>query len=168
MEKYKDISQVILNITFISTIIAVLFFTYGKDVEKDIVENQSQKIAKDLAEDAKIFFPKAVRESIAASINIPEENIDDDNVNSKNAELVSMSIKIFGILCGFGILITVLFCFFKKVNIIYVILESLVILAFAVSTEILFLNVIARNYKSADSNFVKLQIAKSIKSEFLS
>lgn len=168
MEKYKDISQVILNITFISTIIAVLFFTYGKDVEKDIVENQSQNIAKDLAEDAKIFFPKAVRESIAASINIPEENIDDNNVNFKNTELVSMSIKIFGILCSFGILITVLFCYFKKVNIIYVILESLVILAFAVSTEILFLNVIARNYKSADSNFVKLQIAKSIKSEFLS
>ena len=164
--KNKDIAQITLNITFISTIIAVLFFTYGKDVEKIIVQEQAKQIAYELTEDVKIFFPKTTREYIANSIQIPEEKTD-DNIMLKNADLVSKSIKIFGTICGVGILITLLICFFGNVNIFEVILESLVILAFAVFTEILFLNVIARNYKSADTNFVKLQILKSIKSELL-
>jgi hypothetical protein len=164
--KNKDIAQITLNITFISSIIAVLFFTYGKDVEKMIVQDQAKNIADELAEDVKIFFPKISRETIAASIKVPEEKTD-ENMILKNATLVSQSIKIFGTICGVGFLITLLICFFGNVNIFEVILESLVILAFAVCTEILFLNVIARNYKSADANFVKLQILKSIKSEFL-
>jgi hypothetical protein len=46
-----------------------------------------------------------------------------------------------------------------------VLLESIVILFFVALTEILFLNLVARNYKIADPNFVKRQLLESIKEQ---
>ena len=39
---YKKIAQVTLNVTLISTVVAIWFFTYGKNLERSIVENQSE------------------------------------------------------------------------------------------------------------------------------
>jgi hypothetical protein len=165
MKNYKAVAQLVLNITLISTTVAILFFTYGKDIEKLIVEDQSKSIATELSYDAKIFFPKKVRESIVSSISIPSDDSADDEVKSKNSILVKNGIIIFGTICVVGIVTTMCICFFGKVNITHIILESLIILAFTVATEVLFLNVVARSYKSTDANFVKLQVLKSVKNE---
>ena len=162
-KNYKTLAQIILNITFISTIIGVLFFTYGKDVEKLIVKQQSEYIAESMANDSKIFFPKNIRQSIANSITVPDMNKADSDAEKTNDSLKKKAMIVLGILCFIGIIITCIVCWYGKVNKKHVFIEATIILCFAVATEVLFLNVIARNYKSADPNFVKLQILKSIK-----
>lgn len=163
---YKKISQIILNVTLISTIIGVLFFTYGKDVEKLIVKDQSDYIAASLANDAKIFFPESVRQSIADSMTIPDMRDADEKAMEKNEDLKKEAAKVLGILCVVGILLTIGISWYGKVNKKHLFIEGTIILAFAVATEILFLNVIARNYKSADPNVVKVKILQAIKKEF--
>ena len=166
MSKYKEIAQIVINITLISTVIGVLFFTYGKDVEKLIVQNQSKYIAESLANDAKIFFPEEVRKSIADSITIPDMQKEDDYAKSKNDCLRNKAVIVFAILCLVGLLITIGICWYGKVSKKHIFIEAFVILCFAVATEVLFLNVIARNYKSADPNVVRLKILQGIKKEF--
>lgn len=166
MSIYKKIAHITFNTTLISTIIAVLFFTYGKTVEKAIVEDQSEYIAETIADDAKIFFPTETRKIISDSLVAPDMQEEDEEVKERDEDLKNQSLKVFIPLCIIGIFITLLICWYGKVNTKHVFFEGIAILLFALFTEILFLNIIVRNYKTADPNFVKMQILKSIKTEF--
>ena len=69
---YKQIAQIILNIAFVSSIIGVLYFTYGKNVEKLIVQDQSEYIAQTMGSDIKMFFPADIRQSIVSNLTVPD------------------------------------------------------------------------------------------------
>ena len=163
---YKQIVQIILNITLVSTIIGVLFFTYGKTIEKKIVEEQSAYIAKTIATDIKIFLPLELRQNIAAQLQVPDMREADARVEVANAALQDQAVVVLGILFIVGIIVTLIICKIGNVNKTHVAIEAAVILVFVVATEVLFLNIIARNYKSADPNFVKCELLRSVKHEF--
>ena len=163
---YNQSAQIILNITLISTMIGVLFFTYGKDVEKKIVQEQSEYIAETIANDIKIFLPLELRKSIVDNMKVPDMSEADADVEEVNNVLLKQANMVLGILFAVGIAITLGISWAGKVNIYHVIIESIVILVVVVMTEILFLNIIARNYKIADPNFVKSELMKSVKDEF--
>lgn len=163
---YKQIAQIILNITFVSTIIGVLFFTYGKGVEQAIVKDQSEYISKSMATDLKVFFPDKTRQSIASQLTVPDMSAADADVETSNSQLELTAKKVLGCVFVVGVIITLIICWFGKVNKTHVFVEAGVILVFVIATEVAFLNLIGRNYKSADPNHVKCEILRSIKSAF--
>ena len=166
MSIYKKIAHITFNTALISTAIAVLFFTYGKNVEKTIVKDQSAYIAETIADDSRVFFPKETRKIISDSMVAPDMQQEDQEVEERDEKLKNQSLKIFIPLCIIGIFITLLICWYGKVSKKHVFFEGIAILLFALFAEILFLNIIVRNYKTADPNFVKMQILKAIKNEF--
>jgi hypothetical protein len=165
---YKKIAQVTLNVTLISSLIAILFFTYGKNLEKSIVENQSEYIAESIATDIKIFFPEETRKIILDSLVVPDMQQADKDVEDRDDALKNKAILIFVPLCVVGIFTTFLICQYGKVEKKHIFAEGIIILLFVFCAEILFLNIIIRNYKTADPNFVKMQILKAVKTEFSS
>ena len=82
--------------------------------------------------------------------------------------LKNEALKIFIPLFILGVLITFLICWYQKINKKHILLEGIIILLFVLSAEILFLNIIISNYKTADTNFVKMKILKAIKTELAS
>jgi hypothetical protein len=165
---YKKIAQVTFNVTLISSIIAILFFTYGKKLEESIVKNQSEYIAESIASDIKIFLPTEIRKMISSSLVVPDMQEADEDAEDRNNALKNQALKIFIPLFISGVLITFLICWYRKINKKHILLEGSIILLFVLSAEILFLNIIISNYKTADTNFVKMKILKAIKTELAS
>ena len=161
---YKQAAHIVLNITIISTFIGVLFFTYGKTVEKQIVQDQSEYIAKTIANDIKIFIPNELKIKLKEQLKVPDMSKEDAAVEKSNSELQKKAMIVLGVLFLIGITTTLVICIIGDLN-FRVLLESIVILFFVALTEILFLNLVARNYKIADPNFVKRQLLESIKEQ---
>ena len=166
MIKYKELAQIALNVTLVSTMIGVLFFTVIKDAEQDIVRAQTGYVAESLASDVKLFFPPQVRASIVAKLAVPDMRDADATVAASNAKLKATATKVLGALCAAGVALTLGLCRVGQVGIVHVLLEALVILAFAAATELLFINMVAKTHVSADPNDVKLLIVKAVKAEF--
>jgi len=163
---YKEIAQIILNIACVSSIIGILYFTYGKNIEKLIVQDQSEYIAQTMGSDVKMFFPEEIRQSIVAKITVPNMSKADADAEAANAALEKKAAEVLGTLCIVGILTSLFICWYGNVSKKHVFIEAGVILCFVIATEVSFLNIVGRNYKSADPNFVKCEILKSIKQEF--
>jgi hypothetical protein len=163
---YKQIAQIILNIAFVSSIIGVLYFTYGKNVEKLIVQDQSEYIAQTMGSDIKMFFPADIRQSIVSNLTVPDMSKADAEAEETNAALEKKAAEVLGLLCIIGISLALIICWYGNVSKKHLFIEAGVILCFVVATEVSFLNIVGRNYKSADPNFVKCEILKSIKTEF--
>ena len=161
---YKQAAHIVLNITIISKFIGFLFFTYGKRVEKQIVQDQSEYIAKTIANDIKIFIPNELKIKLKEQLKVPDMSKEDAAVEKSNSELQKKAMIVLGVLFLIGIFTTIVICIIGDLN-FRVLLESIVILFFVALTEILFLNLVARNYKIADPNFVKRQLLESIKEQ---
>lgn len=161
---YKKAAHIVLNVTIISTFIGVLFFTYGKKVEKQIVQDQSKYIAKTIANDVKLFIPLELKIKLKEQLKVPDMSKEDAAVEKSNSELQKKAMIVLGVLFFIGITTTIIICIIGKLN-LRVLLESVVILIFVALTEILFLNLVARNYKIADPNFVKKEFLEAIKEQ---
>jgi len=79
MNPYQ-ISNIILNVTFIVTIIGIFFFTYGKKIEENVVKNQSELVASYLAKDISTFIDKDTALKITSSLPIPDMTKQDQEV----------------------------------------------------------------------------------------
>ena len=163
---YKMISQIVLNVTLVSSVIGLLFFTYAKNVEEKVIEEQSRYVSETLAEGTKMFFPSEMRKDICEKISVPDMRSADEAAKKNNIALEKLAASVLGSIFAAGILITVGLCSFGNVSKKHVFIEGAVILCFVIATEIMFLNVVGRNHKFADPNFVKCEIVKSIKNEF--
>jgi len=160
--EYRQICQIILNVTIISSFIGIFFFTYAATVEKEILEDQSKYIAETMADNVKIFLPENVKQEIANDLQEPDLSKEDKDAEESNKELRNKALVVLGILFIVGILAT--FVVSKIGNIgFHVVKEAIIILLFVALTEFLFLNIITRNYKVADPNFVTSEMLKSVR-----
>ena len=73
---YKLLTQIILNVTLISVFIGVFFFTYGKYVEKKIINEQTAYIAESLAKDIGFYLPKETKEQVKSNIITPVKGME--------------------------------------------------------------------------------------------
>ena len=105
---------------------------------------------------------------ISSSLVVPDMQEADEDAEDRNNALKNQALKIFIPLFISGVLITFLICWYQKINKKHILLEGIIILLFVLSAEILFLNIIISNYKTADTNFVKMKILKAIKTELAS
>jgi hypothetical protein len=161
---YKLLTQIVLNVTLISVFIGVFFFTYGKQVEKKIITEQTGYIATSLAEDLGFYLNESTKNQIKSSIVTPVEGLEEEDkkVQDSNNVLQNKAILALGILFLIGFSI-VIFLREKKLTGEPVIYEGFIILLFVGFTEFIFFNLIARKYRVADPNFVKETFLKTIK-----
>jgi hypothetical protein len=161
-----QLSQIILNITIFSVFIGFFFFTYAASVEKDIVKDQSSYIATDIATDLRVFLPSSVRMSIIDNLKVPDDMTEKDaTVKEANNKLMKEAMIALSILLVVGILSTMVVAYIGGIG-IHIVKDSFVILIFVAVTEIVFLNLITRQYRVSDPNYVKKEMLLSLKKAF--
>ena len=159
---YKQLCQIILNVTIISSFIGIFFFTYAATVEKEIIEDQSKTIAVSMANKVKYFIPGDVKQKIINDLQKPDLSNEDKDVEKTNKDLRNKAFFVLGILFIVGILATIIVSKIGNVG-FHIVKEAIIILLFVALTEFLFLNIVTRNYKVADPNFVTSEMLKSIR-----
>jgi len=162
----ESIVNIILSVTFISVFIGIFFFTYAKNIEEKVVQTKSEYIATSTANDVKMFIPSKFEQKIADNIQEPDMSKEDEEVEKKNNELKNKAYKILIIFTLVGISLSYILSRYGKIDFMNAIKVNLLILFFAGLTEFFFLNLIGKNFISADPNFVRQKVLKVVKDKF--
>ena len=134
---YKQLCQIILNVTIISSFIGIFFFTYAATVEKEIIEDQSKTIAVSMANKVKYFIPGDVKQKIINDLQKPDLSNEDKDVEKSNKDLRNKAFFVLGILFIVGILATIIVSKIGNVG-FHIVKEAIIILLFVALTEFLF------------------------------
>ncbi len=159
------IVNLLLFASFAAAFLTIFFFTYVKNIEKEIVVNNVTYITDNLIDNYTILLGKDQKEYIAKlldNININDMSKEDQNVIDKNKKLFNKTIKILVI--GLIIILIITFIICSKYNIKYtdVLIKNFVLLIFIGIVEFVFLKYFIKNYLSANINFVKSELVKTI------
>lgn len=162
--EYKQICQIILNVTIMSTFIGIFFFTYAASVEQDIVKEQSEYIAETMANKIKFLLPQDVKNELS-QLEAPDMTKADADVKKSNTELRNKAMIVLGVVFVTGIIATLIVAKIGNVG-FHIVKESIIILLFVAITEFTFLNIVTKQYKVADPNFVTGEVLKSIRNVY--
>ena len=162
----ESIVNIILSVTFISVFIGIFFFTYAKNIEEEVIQTQSGYIATSIANDVKMFIPSQFARKLADSIQEPDMSKEDKEVEHKNKELKNKAYNILCIFIVIGLLSSYIISRYSKINFWNAVKINLIILFFAGLTEYFFLNLIGKNFISADPNFVRYKVLQVVKDKF--
>ena len=104
-----QISNIVMNVTMISTFIGIFFFTYGKIIEENVVKGQSELVANYLAKDLSTFIDNATAQKLTSQLSPPDMTNADKQVELKNAELQSSAFNILILVAVGGLLLHIKF-----------------------------------------------------------
>lgn len=156
-------SNLLLGVTLFSIFLIVFYFTYTAQIEGEIVKEQVKTTIDELAFNIKNSgIDMSQAKQFVNNISTPDMSEADKDVEKKNKELLTMCIWIMGIFAMITFGIIILIKFFFSFSLIPIILINLLLVGAVAGIEILFLNVIVKNYRSLDSNFVKKTIVDEI------
>jgi hypothetical protein len=157
-----QISNIVMNVTMISTFIGIFFFTYGKIIEENVVKGQSELVANYLAKDLSTFIDNATAQKLTSQLSPPDMTNADKQVELKNAELQSSAFNILILVAVGGLLFTIILAKYYTLNLQSILKTNFVILLFVGLTEYIFLTYIGQNFISLDPNFVRLKILQAL------
>ncbi len=156
----ENISDVAMSVIFISAFICIFYFLYAVKIEAEILHNQIDYVVKDLS-DSMAILPKSYRTSLATKI----KNFKKPNTEKADKKVADANKKIFDqvvlmVVIGFVIMFVIIFILSRmyKFDLLPLIKKNLVIVSAIGFTEYLFLEIFARNFISADPNFVKFTV----------
>ena len=162
----NGISNIIVGLIIFSIFIAIFYFTYAAKIEEQILNIQIKNLVENLTENLDVIEPYLSVKSFLAeqiqNLEIPDLTKEDEEVESMNKGILMKAVKMLGIFAG---VMTVILIFLKikyKTDIFGSLKTNFIILIFIALTEILFLNMIAKNYISLDTNQVKLNIMQQL------
>lgn len=168
-----------IQVTFIFAFLTIFFFAYVQEVEKEEFKGQLNLIVDSLMEDIKTDLPKLINKQQLSQedmlvitngiIDVLQEKISVDatgtvkNVADMNRKVKMKALKslVTVIVCVIVIAIIILlfgFC----IDVTYQIKEAMLVVIFVGLTELVFLQVIAKNYISASPNKVKRDIGAEV------
>lgn len=164
MFKSKEVADIVLNVIFIGTFLGIFFFTYAVQVEEEILEIQINDIILDLKNDLSIMPPEilATIKQGLQNVNRPDMTQVDAVVNAQNKNILKQAIMVIGISLATSLIGIYGASVYWKFSMIDLIKKNLIIMAFIGLTEFLFLTFFAKNFMSADPNYVKLLILNRI------
>lgn len=173
-EKISIFSNSLIQGAIVFAFLTFFFFTYVVNVEKEEFQKQVDMVVDVIFQRyadqfKRILNNKLSKTAVYGIIDSTEEDFikssleETEDLNRKNKEIISTSIKSVGIFIGAIVLIIVSLSFygycipFKDIT-----KEAIFILLFIFLVEFTFINLIAKNYISANPNYVKNKIAQSI------
>ena len=150
-----NIVDIILNVTFIGTFIAVFFFTYGKKIEENIVKTQASFIAENIANDVKVFLDDNTIAKITSNLSPPDMENEDKKAKEFNSDLQKMATDT--VLKAFiaGIALAFVISKHYKLDILKIVASNIIVLVFVGLTYFLFLTYFGQKFMSVDPNFVR-------------
>jgi len=162
---YIMLINILIAVAFASTFIALFFFTYAKNIERNIVIKNIQYLIDDINNNIVSLLPDNIKQMLSKqmdNIKIPDMTMEDKNVSTNNFNLLINSFIILG--SFFVLLISIAFFIAhnKHINFTEIIFENSLLLLGVGVVEYLFLNMVASNYVSIDTNIIKYNIIKTI------
>lgn len=166
MLNIKDITNLILTVTFVATFIGIFFFTYAAKVEKEIVIKQVQYITADMTSILRTNLDNDYKNKIKNVLSTAKPpNMDkiDEEVNESNKELMKKAFTILGIIFVAGVAAT--YYLSKQYNLDFgdILMKNLVMLGFIGIVEFVFITFFAKQFISADPNYVRLAIINTLR-----
>lgn len=160
--------SILLNIIFAASFISIFFFTVGAEIEHKIVEEQVDRVVKDLLSGAKIILPPNTAKQMSddfSKVKLPDLSEADKAVDTSNQKLFNTAITTISIFVATSVIYIIAMSYFKNISLVELLKilgENSIILVFIGLTEYIFLSIIAVHFRSADPNKVKLAVVKSL------
>ena len=174
----KILSQYIPSILFMSGIysiaVAILFFTYGQTIEKDVVKSNTESLLDSMTDDIMVVLSPKQKKSLTSHISNIKISQDvkksDKEVDSRNKDVQNKAVKYISIFSIIAILVSLCLWYFGKLPYkeygIEVVGKSFLFLAIIIIFQIIFFTLITKNYKSLDPSIVKNYIVEKLKKEY--
>jgi hypothetical protein len=176
----KDILSLAIQVTFVYTFLTIFFFVYVQKVEEEEFVSQMNLIVDTLFNDVKNDMPNLINSSypvkqedivvlvdgiiglfeskIAIDAQGTVKQVYEQNQNVKKTAFKSL-IKFISIVVVFATIVLLLgYCVPLK----YQLKKALVVVIFVGLTELMFLQVVAKNYITADPNKVKRDLSTAV------
>ena len=173
-EKISILSNSLIQGSIVFAFLTFFFFTYVVNVEKEEFEKQVNMVVDVIFERYSEKFRlllnnKLPKTAFYGVIDSTEEDFiksslkDTEELTKKNKEIISSSVKSVGIFIISTIFIISVLSFYGYcISFKDITKEAIFILFFIFLVEFTFINLIAKNYISANPNYVKNKIARSI------
>ena len=164
----KKIVNIIISITFAMSFIALFFFTYVTDIEREVVLNNVNYIINELGGSLPILLDGLPQKDISKSldsVNLDDMKEADENVKKINDKIIHNSLIIFTSFFVVSLVICLGICIYFKLDIVEILSTNLLLLGAIALVEFVFVNFIIRNYISADINGIFKNILITIKKE---
>ena len=151
----NGITNILVALTMFSIFLAIFYFTYASKIEKDILDIQLKNLVDNLTSDltsANIDSSQIKKIINNTKIDLTKE---DNEVADENKKIINKAIISFGLFAAVTVTIVSILFYMHDINIRDIIITNLILLFFVAITEIFFLNMIAKSYRSLDPNIVK-------------
>lgn len=161
------IINVIVSVALISTFLGFFFFTYVAKVEQEIVIQQSHLLADNIVDYVSLYVSPETASTFTSSIQIPDMSENDDIINKINKQLKNKAYTILISLSTILLLTSYYLCKTNKIEFKEVMKFNFIILIAVSLVEVLFLNLVGRNYITVDMNIIKFNFLKNLR-EYIS
>lgn len=150
--------DVLLQVMMIAVFIGIFYFTYAKNVEKDVVINTVHYLSSELFKGITSYMP-----SMELNLQPPDLSNVDNQVAQSNSLLIQKAVWTLSMLFLFTLLITYFMSRYLKISYYDRLKHNLVILCFVALTEFSFLNIVGRNFITVDPNKIRLNVVTTLK-----
>lgn len=162
----EEIILITLQVTLVAGFLVVFFFSYASIVENEIVTKQVNYLVDSFTGSASGFLSPetlGVIKNSVDNINPPDMSEEDQEVVEKNAALETQAVQIIMALIITGILVYLFYLIYsmRRGNVreaMKMLLVIGMILTAVAITEVTFLNLVAKNYLTADPNYFRGRI----------
>lgn len=164
---YSMTADVLLNISVIASVITILFFTIGHQIEKQILYKQLENILRDAKESfiynySKPYFYEELKNNFD---NYKPDKSIDAQIDENNDKIFKNTLKLVAIMNGSVIFILFILWvvsrhYKKDMKLGYYISKNIILCIFITFTELFFLFYISKQQMYVDSNFVYKYILK--------
>jgi hypothetical protein len=165
IEYPKFIINFLVATCFATSFIAFFFFTYAKNVERQIVVDNVNYLIDDLTSNLISFTNDDTKEVLISqinSINLGDMSEEDKKVEESNKKLLTQSFKLFGTLLIINLTLAYIIARFYEINFEQILISNIMLLFAIALTEYFFLDYIIIHYISVDPNRIKGAIFDSI------
>jgi hypothetical protein len=160
------ISNVILSVAFAATFIGIFFFTYAKNVEKDVVVNNVNYTVDSLLSGITVVLNDDVKNILSdqvSQVKLGDMSGADKEVDDNNSKLLIQSAQILGTLFVVSLVSTFIIAKYYDLDFTELIIQNLILLCGIGLTEFVFLKYIIANFISANPNIVKKKVLEMLK-----
>jgi len=152
----------LMSAAFLATFICIFFFTYGKNIEKNVIINNTSFLIDDLTSSFSLL-PKDITNLIGNKLS-NTKSIDmsalDKSVAKSNNIILTKTIEVLSLFLGIVLISTYILCYFFGINYEVLIVKNLMLLAAIGFVEYIFLTYVGQYYIAVDTNNIKANILK--------
>lgn len=168
----QGLSNLLLHVALIASLVVIFFFTYGSKVEREVVNRQTKFLVDNFTQGT-VLLPDDTRKALKESINnmkVPNMKKADEEAAANNKKLVNkVTMMIGSLLAIVSVVVGGLWWmsrgnasgFMKEFSLKRLAIDNLVLIASVGITEFIFTTFVIKNYLSADPNFVSKKMVET-------